>query len=121
MAPSRAFNDEVIIDGDALVVSGRSDIMNLAHFVSRHVVIGQGQKAVEDDPALLVPGERRSAAALRSRRYSPSGRSACRRRGSSAGPAIAIGTEVYTVYDGYAPDLPLLVSVSWSQPVEIVT
>jgi len=120
MAPSRAFQNDVPIDGDFLQVSGESDILDLVNFVSRHVVVGQGSIVREDEIATFEEEPAPPAPAPPAEPPATTGWTlTVPATGFSPGPATAIGTEIYSVPDGVTPGLPALMSVSWSQTVTI--
>ena len=120
MAPSRAFQSDVPIEGGHLQVSGESDILALVNFVSRHVVVGQGSVVREDEPAFVAEAPPEAEPPPPAEPPATTGWTlTVPADGFSPGPATAIGTEVYSVPNGVTPGLPALMSVSWSQTVTI--
>jgi hypothetical protein len=107
MPASKAFDDDVLLQGDGLQVNGQSEILDGVELVSRRIALAQGTQHTEGPATLGQAKLWRADPPLRS-------------SGFSTGPVSAIGIETYKVPGAVAAaSLPLLVTLSWTQTLEI--
>ncbi len=121
MPPSRAFEEDVLLDGDVLIVLGQSDILDGCELVSRHVIIGQnaqiGENVPPAPPAPPAPDEEGPAPPPPGKGW----RAEVPSDGFVTGAATALGIETHSMADGVSPGLPLLMTFSWTQHLTIKT